>query len=177
MEDPETWRWIWLATAVTFALGELAIAGTFFLAPFAVGALVACLLAFFDVELVWQWLAFVVISFGSFAALRPLSRRLDQGEPTDGIGSKRLIGQTGTVLQEIPAGHHELGMVRVHREEWRAESDRRPPRRGRHQRPGRRAARHPPDRHPDPRRRVPGGPARRHPPPEPTEPTDQPKEL
>ena len=122
MEDPETWRWIWLATAVTFAVGELAIAGSFFLAPFAVGAAVACLLAFFDVELVWQWLAFVVISFGSFAALRPLSRRLDQGEPTDGIGSKRLIGETGTVLEDIPAGPHELGMVRVHREEWRAET-------------------------------------------------------
>jgi membrane protein implicated in regulation of membrane protease activity len=122
MEDPETWRWIWLATAVTFVLGEIAIAGSFFLAPFAVGAAVACLLAFFDVELVWQWLAFVVISFGSFAALRPLSRRLDQGEPTDGIGSKRLIGETGTVLEEIPAGAHELGMVRVHREEWRAET-------------------------------------------------------
>lgn len=122
MEEPETWRWIWLATAVTFAMGELAIAGSFFLAPFAVGAAVACLLAFLDVELVWQWLAFLVISFGSFAALRPLSRRLDQGEPTDGIGSKRLIGEPGVVLEEIPAGPHELGMVRVHREEWRAET-------------------------------------------------------
>lgn len=122
MEEPETWRWIWLATAVTFTVGEIAIAGSFFLAPFAVGAAVACLLAFFDVALVGQWLAFVLISAGSFAALRPLSRRLDQGEPTDGIGSKRLIGQTGTVLEEVPAGLHEIGMVRVHREEWRAET-------------------------------------------------------
>ena len=45
-----------------------------------------------------------------------------RGEPSDGIGSKRLIGQAGTVLEAIPAGHNELGLVRVHREEWRAES-------------------------------------------------------
>lgn len=122
MDEPETWRWIWLATATTFALGELAIAGSFFLAPFAVGATVACLLAFFDVGLVGQWLAFVGISFGAFAALRPIARRLDQGEPTDGIGSKRLIGEAGTVLEDIPSGQHELGLVRVHREEWRAET-------------------------------------------------------
>ena len=54
--------------------------------------------------------------------MRPLARRLDLGGPSDGIGSRRLIGQGGTVLEPIPAGEHELGLVRVHREEWRAES-------------------------------------------------------
>jgi len=122
MDQPETWRWIWLAAAVVFASGELAVAGSFFLAPFAVGAAVAALLGFLDVGLLGQWLAFVAISFGSFAALRPLARRLDQGEPSDGIGSRRLIGESGVVLDSIPPGLHELGMVRVHREEWRAET-------------------------------------------------------
>lgn len=122
MEEPETWRWIWLATAVTFTVGEIAMAGSFFLAPFAVGATVACLLAFFDIALEWQWLAFVGISAASFAALRPLARRLDQDEPTLGIGAKRLIGERGTVLEDIPPGPHEIGLVRVHREEWRAET-------------------------------------------------------
>jgi membrane protein implicated in regulation of membrane protease activity len=122
MDQPETWRWIWLAAAVIFAGGELAIAGSFFLAPFAIGAAVAAILAFLDVGLLGEWLAFVGISFGAFAGLRPLARRLDQGEPTDGIGSKRLIGQSGNVLEAIPPGLHELGMVRVHREEWRAET-------------------------------------------------------
>lgn len=122
MDQPETWRWIWLVAALVFALGELAAAGTFFLAPFAVGAAVAAVLAFLDVGLLGEWIAFVGVSFGLFAAMRPLARRLDQTGPTEGIGSKRLIGQPGRVLEAIPPGLHELGMVRVHREEWRAET-------------------------------------------------------
>jgi membrane protein implicated in regulation of membrane protease activity len=122
MDEPETWRWIWLIAAAVFAGGELLVAGSFFLAPFAVGAAVATTLAFLDIGLAGQWAAFVGISFGAFAAMRPLARRLDAGEPTEGIGSRRLIGQAGTVLETIPAGEHELGLVRVHREEWRAES-------------------------------------------------------
>ena len=122
MDQPETWRWIWLLAAAVFAGGELAVAGSFFLAPFALGAALAAALAFVDVGLAGQWLAFVGASFGAFAAMRPLARRLDQGEPSDGIGARRLIGQHATVLEPIPPGPHELGLVRVHREEWRAET-------------------------------------------------------
>ena len=122
MDEPETWRWIWLAATAIFAIGEMASAGTFFLAPFAIGAGAAAILAFADVGLAWQWLAFVGVSLATFASLRPLARRLDQGEPSDGIGSKRLIGQSATVLEPIPEGHNELGLVRVHREEWRAQT-------------------------------------------------------
>ncbi len=104
-----------------FAVGEMATAGTFFLLPFALGAAVAAGLAFAGVDLGFEWLAFVVVSGGVFASLRPLARRLDRDEPTLGIGAKRLIGEPGVVLEDVPAGH-ELGMVRVHREEWRAES-------------------------------------------------------
>ena len=122
MDSPETWRWIWLATTMVFAIGEMASAGTFFLAPFAVGAGVAAILAFADIGLAAEWAAFVGVSVAAFASMRPLARRLDRGEPTDGIGSKRLIGQTATVLEPIPEGPHELGLVRVHREEWRAQT-------------------------------------------------------
>jgi membrane protein implicated in regulation of membrane protease activity len=122
MDQPETWRWIWLVAAVVFAIGEMAQAGTFFLAPFAVGAAVAAVLAFADIGITAEWAAFVGVSVATFASLRPLARRLDSGEPSDGIGSKRLIGQAATVLEPIPAGQHELGLVRVHREEWRAET-------------------------------------------------------
>ncbi len=37
----ETWRWIWLGAAVAFTVGEIAVAGSFFLLPFAAGALAA----------------------------------------------------------------------------------------------------------------------------------------
>jgi membrane protein implicated in regulation of membrane protease activity len=121
MDDPEVWRWIWLVTALLFAVGEMTTAGSFFLLPFAVGAATASVLAFADIGLTGQWIAFVGVSIGVFAALRPIARRLDRGEPTAGIGSKRLIGESAIVIEEIPGGH-DLGMVRVHREEWRAEA-------------------------------------------------------
>src|SRR5690606_4830686 len=46
MGSPEFWRWVWLVAAAVFTLGEMAVAGSFFLAPFAIGAAVAAILAF-----------------------------------------------------------------------------------------------------------------------------------
>lgn len=121
MDSPESWRWVWVAATVAFGLGEMATPGAFFLGPFAIGALVAAGLAFAGVSVALEWGAFVAISLVALVALRPLARRLDRDGPVDGIGSRRLIGQHGVVLNEIP-GDGELGLVRVDREEWRAES-------------------------------------------------------
>jgi membrane protein implicated in regulation of membrane protease activity len=125
MDEPEQWRWIWLGAAVLFGIGEMATPGAFFLAPFAIGAVVAAALAFADVPLAGEWAAFVGISVASLVALRPLARRLDRHGGSDGVGSRRLIGRPGTVLTAITPG--ELGVVRVDREEWRAESSDRTP--------------------------------------------------
>ena len=120
MDEPEQWRWIWLGVAVLFGIGEMTSPGSFFLAPFAIGAAVAAILAFADVPLMGEWAAFVGISVASFVALRPLAKRLDAQGSSDGIGARRLIGRAGTVLEDIPAGG--MGMVNVDREQWRAES-------------------------------------------------------
>ena len=122
MDSPEFWRWVWLAAAFAFTAGEMATAGTFFLLPFGIGAALATVLAFLGVDLGFQWLAFVLGSGASFALLYPIGRRLDRDEPQDGIGAKRMIGEHGVVLAEIPGGPAELGLVRVGREEWRAQS-------------------------------------------------------
>jgi membrane protein implicated in regulation of membrane protease activity len=121
MDSPESWRWVWMVAAVLFGAGEMATPGSFFLLPFALGAVLAAVLAFADVSLALQWGAFVGVSFASLLALRPVARRLDQASPTEGIGSRRLIGREGVILRAIPAGG-ELGLVRIDREEWRAES-------------------------------------------------------
>ena len=120
MDEPEQWRWIWLGAAVLFGMGEMATPGAFFLAPFGVGAGVAAILAFAGVGITWEWAAFVVISVVAFAAMRPLAKRLDREHGAEGIGSRRLIGRTGTVIEEIGSG--APGLVRVDAEEWRAEA-------------------------------------------------------
>lgn len=121
MGEPESWQWLWLAATFVFAVGELLTPGSFVLLPFAIGALVTTLCAFADVPVTVEWLVFVGVSGVSLAGLRPLAHRLNKVGDDDGIGSRRLLGQGATVLRDIP-GHGELGLVRVGREEWRADS-------------------------------------------------------
>jgi membrane protein implicated in regulation of membrane protease activity len=119
MDDPDIWRWIWLVLAVLAGIGEIATTG-FFLLPFALGAVVAAVLAFLGVAVAWQFLAFAVVSVVVFAALRPVAHRLDRNIPlAQGIGAQRLVGMSAVVLEEIPPG--AFGMIRVDAEEWRAE--------------------------------------------------------
>jgi membrane protein implicated in regulation of membrane protease activity len=122
VDDPEVWRWIWLGVAALGFLGEILTAGSFFLLPFGVGAAVACLLAFADVPLAVQWIAFVGVSMTSVVLTRRLVRRVDATTTSEGIGAQRWIGQPATVLVAIGAGADGAGLVRVGREEWRAQS-------------------------------------------------------
>jgi membrane protein implicated in regulation of membrane protease activity len=119
--SPDTWRWIWVAAAVIFTVGEIAVAGSFFLLPFAAGALVAAVVAFVGASVALEWLAFVVISAIGSAIFRPLAKRLDQG-PTYAIGANRWVGREAYVLRDIPAEPGATGLIRLDREEWRAES-------------------------------------------------------
>jgi len=122
VDDPELWRWVWLAVAVVGLAGEILTTGTFFLLPFGIGAGAACIAAFAGAGLGLQWLLFVVVSAVATAAVRPIVRRLDRDVTTDGVGARRWIGMTALVLDGIPAGTDETGLVRVGREEWRAQT-------------------------------------------------------
>ena len=117
------WRWVWLSAAVAFGLGEMTSPGSFFLAPFAVGAAAAAAFAFVGAPVGVGWVVFIAVSIGAFAALRPLARRLDAaGGNPKGVGASRLVGETAIVLDPVPAGPDSVGLVRVGREEWRAQS-------------------------------------------------------
>lgn len=120
--DPETWRWIWLLIAGAFAAAEMFIAGTFFMLPFAAGALVAAIVAFAGGSAGVQWVLFLVVSVIGAVALIPLRRRLDAADHSDGIGSRRLIGEVAVVLDGIDAGPSGSGAVQIGRESWRAVS-------------------------------------------------------
>jgi membrane protein implicated in regulation of membrane protease activity len=122
-DTAETWRWIWLVAAVVFALGELAIPTSFFLVSFALGAALAAVAAFLDVGLTAQWVVFVGASALSLLVMRPLAKRIDRDtEPVATSGAHRWVNRVATVLADIPGGTGETGLVRVEREEWRAES-------------------------------------------------------
>lgn len=124
LESPETWRWIWLVAAFVFAVGEISLIGTFFLLPFGIGALAACITAFAGHTVLTSWIVFVVVSVLSFAVLFPLGRRLEKAttDANAGIGADRWKGRLAVVLEDIPGGPSNSGMARVDREEWRAAS-------------------------------------------------------
>jgi membrane protein implicated in regulation of membrane protease activity len=121
MDSPEDWRWVWIIATAVFAIGEMTSPGSFFMLPFAIGALVATVLAFLEVDVVIEWLVFVGVSLAVLVALRPLAHRLNRSVDDTGIGARRLLGQAAVVLRDIPAGG-DVGLVRVDREEWRAQS-------------------------------------------------------
>ena len=122
MDDPTLWGVIWLVVAGAAGVGEIFVAGSFFLLPFAAGALAASLVSFLGASLAVGWLVFVAVTFLSFLAMRPLAERMNAIEPPARVGANRLVGEHGVVLITIPGGPAEIGMVRIHREEWRAES-------------------------------------------------------
>ena len=120
--DPEIWQLIWLVATGMFVLGELAMAGSFFLLPFGVGTAVATVLAFSNVSESLQWVAFIVLSVASLAALRPLAKKLNAQEQPAKVGSTRLIGEIGVVTKDLGADLTENGSIQIGREEWPAET-------------------------------------------------------
>ena len=117
-------QWLWVVAAVFLAIGELLTAG-FFLLPFAVGAVVAAILAFLGVGLIWQLLAFVVVSIGFLALLQHYVRRADEDTAPAEAGANRYQGREAIVIEAIDPKSGS-GMVRMGTEEWRAKAD--PPR-------------------------------------------------
>lgn len=116
--DTGTTAVVFLIVAVLLSALEIAVSG-FFLLPFGLGAAVAAVAGFLGAPPLVQAVLFLASSAGFYIALRPLSKRLNSAEPTEGIGAQRLLGATGTVLERIDRG--DTGMVRIDREEWRAE--------------------------------------------------------
>lgn len=123
MSQSAVWALIWLAAAVAFGIGEMLMAGSFFLLPFAGGAVLAAVVAAVVPGVLWSWLAFIIGSIASFAAMRPFAKRLQDSAPdVAGIGANRLVGAIGVVLSPISATPGVAGMVKVGTEEWRADT-------------------------------------------------------
>jgi membrane protein implicated in regulation of membrane protease activity len=106
-----------------FAVVEMVTPFMFFAISFAVGAAFAAIAAALDVGTGAQWGLFVGGSAGALAVLVPIGRRIAHAEGDDTPeGASRWVGRTAVVLQDIPAGPHATGLVRLERAQWRAET-------------------------------------------------------
>jgi membrane protein implicated in regulation of membrane protease activity len=111
---------IWLIVAVILAIGELHTTG-FFLGPFAVGAIIATLLAAAGAGGVIEWAVFLVVSLILLAMLRPLARAHRRLPAPLRTGPAALVGQSATVVERI-ANHEGVGCVKIGGEVWTARS-------------------------------------------------------
>jgi membrane protein implicated in regulation of membrane protease activity len=111
--------WIWAVLALVFFIAEIFTAG-FFLVCFGIGAAAAAVLALAGVDVIWQFVAFIGASVAALAFLRPLAKTVSTQVANPG-GIDRVVGKQAVVLEEInPLA--ATGLVRVEREEWRADS-------------------------------------------------------
>lgn len=114
--DNETWRWIWVGAAMFLGFAEIFTAG-FFMLPFAVGAVVAAVLAFMDVAPAIQLTTFIVVSLVALILLQKFVRREDHKQPN--VGANRFVGQRAIVIAAVDRVTG-IGEVRMDTEVWRA---------------------------------------------------------
>lgn len=119
VNDIETWRWVWLGAAVILGIGEMITAGLFML-PFAIGAVAATVLAFFNVAVWLQLLVFLLTSIAALWGMRRFAWR--DNEPQHPVGAKRYIDALATVT-EVVDRVGGTGRVRLDTEQWRATTD------------------------------------------------------
>ena len=107
---------IWLIAAAVFGVGEIATT-SFFLAPFAGGALVAALIAAVGAGAVISWAVFLVVSLVLLLGLRPIARRHLKQPARLRTGTAALVGRQATVLERVGM---DAGCVRLDGETWTA---------------------------------------------------------
>lgn len=109
---------MWIIAACAFGVGELLTTG-FFLAPFAVGALVAALVAAIGGPAILAWITFLIVSLLMLWVVRPIARAHVRTPPQLRTGAAALIGRNAVVLERI-ANREAVGCVRVDGEVWTA---------------------------------------------------------
>lgn len=124
--DLNVWPWVWLSTAVVFALVELILVpGMFIILPWALSAFIASILAFYDVPVEVQWGVFVFGGGALFAVMYRWAQRFMRENTMDpGVGAERLVGLTAIVTSAIdPDDTDRRGRVNVDGEVWGAITD------------------------------------------------------
>jgi membrane protein implicated in regulation of membrane protease activity len=108
---------VWVVLACAFGVGEM-LSGGFFLAPLALGALLAAA----GDELAGTPLAvvmFVVTSLAALLVLRPIVRSHLRMPPSMRTGGAALVGKRAIVLERI-VNSEGAGIVKIDGEVWTA---------------------------------------------------------
>jgi membrane protein implicated in regulation of membrane protease activity len=109
---------IWILIAVIFAAGEVASL-SFFLAPFAVGALLGALADIAGLSGVAAILIFLISSGLLLGFVRPIARRHMYTAPSIRTGTAALVGKTALVTQQVD---DRDGVIKLDGEMWTARS-------------------------------------------------------
>jgi membrane protein implicated in regulation of membrane protease activity len=109
---------VWLIAAGAFGIGERLTTG-FFLAPFAVGALVAAVVDGIGAGAIGSWIAFVVVSLLTLGVVRPIARSHMRTPPQMRTGAAALVGKRAIVLERI-ANDEGVGCIKIDGEVWTA---------------------------------------------------------
>ena len=113
--------WVyWILLAVIFAVGEIVSMG-FFLAPFAVGALLAAIAAVLGAGDAVSVVVFLVGSTLLFGLVRPVARRHLRTPAQLRTGTAALVGKTAIVGQRVD-NDADTGTVKLEGEIWTARS-------------------------------------------------------
>ncbi len=112
---------VWLVVACLLGLGEMH-QGAFYLAPFALAAALAAIVALLGVGAPLSGLVFVAGSGIVFGTLRPVARRHRRIPPSIRTGAAALVGKPALVLERI-ANEEGVGCVKIDGGEvWTARS-------------------------------------------------------
>ena len=109
---------IWVLLAVMFAAGEVASL-SFFLAPFAAGALLAAVADLAGLSTIPTVLIFLVSSLLLLAFVRPIARRHMYTPPKLRTGTAALVGKSGLVTERVD---DRMGEIKLEGEIWTARS-------------------------------------------------------
>jgi membrane protein implicated in regulation of membrane protease activity len=102
---------VWIIAAVVLAVGEM-LTLSFFLAPFAAGALLAALVSAVGGGLVGSWAIFVLTSLLLLLVVRPIARSHRKQPAQLRTGTAALIGGKGTVVERV-ANLEAVGAIRL----------------------------------------------------------------
>jgi membrane protein implicated in regulation of membrane protease activity len=109
---------LWIIAACALAVGEMTTM-SFYLAPFAGGALLAALFAAVGAGLGLSAGVFLVASILLLTVVRPIARSHLRTPAQLRTGTAALVGSNAVVLERI-ANHEAVGCVRIGGEVWTA---------------------------------------------------------